>query len=204
MIVTLDGRQIMREFAPGATLQTVLDELRGELPDNRLIVSVTLDGQLCGEDELEKALVQPLRPDTQIDLESADRCAVAVSALRSVARELADAGPRLAQLAEDLQAGQIAEAVRQVGQFVQVWQRCRDVMVHSGGICGRDPTEMMFDDRPVREHLLDLAMKLRGIRDALDARDMVLLSDILRYEMPPLCRHWHDLLLAVADQIAEN
>jgi len=182
----------------------LLDELRTELPGSRLIVSVAVDGQLCDEDELEKALPRPLEPDAQIDLESADRCAVAVAALRSVARELGDIRPRLAQLTEELQAGQIVEAVRQVGQLVQVWQRCRDVLLQSGSLRGCDLTELIFSDRPLREHLLELAAKLRGIRDALDARDMVLLADLLHYEMPPLCQLWHDLLLAVADQIAEN
>jgi len=204
MFVTLDGRRITREFTPGCTLQMLLDELRTELPGSRLIVSVAVDGQLCDEDELEKALPRPLEPDAQIDLESADRCAVAVAALRSVARELGDIRPRLAQLTEELQAGQIVEAVRQVGQLVQVWQRCRDVLLQSGSLRGCDLTELIFSDRPLREHLLELAAKLRGIRDALDARDMVLLADLLHYEMPPLCQLWHDLLLAVADQIAEN
>ena len=203
MIVTLDGRRIDREFTPGCTLQTLIDELRGDLCDGRLVVSVAVDGHDCDESELEDRLTQPLGAEAQVDLESGDRCALSVAALRYIGMELRDAGQRQADVADQLNAGQTAEAVGQIGEFVQTWQTCRTAVVQCSGLLGRNLTEETFNGQTVERWLADLVQRLREVRDALDARDMVLLADLIHYEMPALCETWHNLLMSLADGIAD-
>ena len=54
----------------------------------------------------------------------------------------------------------------------------------------------------MREHLHDLAAKLREVRDALEARDIVLLADMLRYEIPDTCQTWQGILKDMAANVA--
>jgi hypothetical protein len=203
MIVTLDGERVNRTFAPDATLQGVLDQVRPDLRAGRLFVAVAIDGRECTQPQLEELLSKPVEADSQVDLESGDRVGLAVTALRCVSDELGEAGQRQEQVAGLLHAGQVAEAIRRVGEVVQTWQTARDVVVQCGGLIERDLTAEQFQGRSVDEWLLELIERLRELRDALDARDMVILGDLMQYEMPGLCSTWHDLLNSLADDIAE-
>jgi hypothetical protein len=203
MIVTLDGERVNRTFAPDSTLQGVLDQVRPDLRAGRLFVAVAIDGRECTQAQLEELLPKPVDVNSQVDLESGDRAALAVTALRCVADELGEAGQRQQQVAGLLHAGQVAEAIRRVGEVVQTWQAARDVVVQCGGLIERDLTAEQFQGQSVDQWLLQLIEQLRELRDALDARDMVILADLVQYEMPELCGTWHDLLNSVADGIAE-
>src|SRR5512146_2094915 len=116
MIVTLDGQLQRRNFAPGCTLQEVIDQTRVQLDASRLVVGVTVNGQDFQDRQLEAELPQPLTADAQVDLETADRLTVAVGALRAMAAELADAGRLQTEIARQLNAGQVAEGVRRIGE----------------------------------------------------------------------------------------
>ncbi len=204
MIVTLDGQRLRRDFTPGCTLQEVIDVTRTQLDDSRLVVGVTVNGQDYQERELEAELPQPLATDAQVDLETADRLGVAVGALRGMAAELAEAATAQMEIAGQLNQGQVAEGVRRIGEFVRTWQACRNVVVQCGALVGQDLVNRGVEGGTVAEHLTELAQRLRGLRDALDARDMVLLADLTHYEMPELCTKWQKLLLSLADAVADG
>lgn len=204
MLVTLDGQLLRRDFAPGCTLQELIDQMRMQLDASRLVVGVAVNGQDYQDRQLEAELPQPLLPDAQVDLETADRLSVAVGALRAMAGELADAADLQTELARQMNAGQIAEGVRRIGEFVKTWQACRNVVVQCGALVGRNLLHYRFDSGTVAECLSDLVERLRSLRDALEARDIVLLTDLSHYEMPELCKKWEKLLLDLADSVASG
>jgi hypothetical protein len=202
MIVTLDGQLLRRKFAPGCTLQEVIDGTRMQLDASRLVVGVAVNGQEFQDRDLEAELPQPLVEDAQVDLETADRLTVAVGALRAMAAEMADAARLQTEIARQLNAGQVAEGVRRIGEFVRSWQTCRNVVVQCGALVGRNLLHERSDSGTVAECLVELVARLRSLRDALDARDVVLLTDLAQYELPDLCSRWEKLLLHLADAVA--
>jgi hypothetical protein len=140
--------------------------------------------------------------DAQVDLESAERAAVVSDALRGLAAEFGDAAERLAPIADRLSGGDVTGGVKEVGEFVQLWQTCYRTLAQCCELAGEDLTAREHDGQSLRAHLQGLVAKLNELRDALDARDMVLLADLLRYELPALCRTWQELLGGVAEQVA--
>ncbi|HRT42036.1 MAG TPA: hypothetical protein P5223_08255 [Phycisphaerae bacterium] len=202
MLVTLDGRLLQRSFPPGCTLQDVIDQARALLDPQRLVVGVAVDGQDYLEQQLEVQLSQPLLPDVQVDLESADRSTVAVAALRAMAEEMERAADTLAEIARQLNAGQSAEGVRRMGDFLKTWQTCRNVVLQSGALVGRNLLQVSIESGTVADCLADLVERLRDLRDALEARDLVLLADLMQYEIPELCKKWKGLLLSLAESVA--
>jgi hypothetical protein len=202
MIVTLDGGRLELDAPPGITLGGLVDQVRARLGE-RLVVSVAVNGHPCGEQELESGLNRPLTPDDQVDLESGDRYAITADALRGLAGEIVQSGRRQAELAAQLGGPGGAEAIRQVGELVEVWQTCRTVVVQCSGLLGRDLATVTVAGRSVQEGLCELVEKLHGLRGALEARDLVLLADLLTYELPALCASWHDLLMLLAENIED-
>jgi hypothetical protein len=197
MIVTLDGERLKGEF-PHDSLQTLVDEVRRVRLGDRLVVSVTLDGQLLLDQELSERLSQPLEQVTQVDLASADPHELASAALREVAGQLATAADSQTAVADQLRTGAVAEAATAFGDFLQVWQTCQRAVVECSGLLGEDLTATQSGGKAVREHLDGLADRLRELRDAL------LLSDLFQYEMPETCKTWQGILNDLATNLADR
>ena len=198
MIVTLDGQRLDTEFAPGCTLMELIERVRNQQPQERLIVSVAVNGNTYGEDELGAGLAQVLTGNEQVDLETDDRSRVAADALRAMAAELAEATRSHSDIADRLGTGDTAEAIRQIGEFVNVWNTCTTAITQCSGLLGRDLTAVEHGGQSVRANLGELAERLRELRDALEARDTVMLADLMHYEIPGLGETWQDVLATLA------
>lgn len=200
MIVTVDGEKLVRDFKVGSTLQEVIDQARAGLNGERIVVSVAVNGEAYAEAALAEALDVPVPPEAQVDLETGGRAEIAAAALRSVAEELDGLALRQPEIAEQLSAGQTADAIRQVGEVVQVWVACQTAIVQGSGLLGRNLTALEVNGQVVEARLTDLVERLRELRDVLEAQDLVLLADLLHYELPALCHEWRDTLLDLAAQ----
>lgn len=204
MIVTLDGRRITQPPAPGGTLRTLIDQVRADLPPNRLVANVARNGQPLVDRELEEWLTRPLSAADRVDLTTADRWELAADALRDVAERIGEAGPQQVELAGQLNRGQAAEAVARFSEFVSSFQACQQAIAQSSALLERDLTAETYEDRAIRAHLEELATRLREVRDALEARDYVLLADLLHYELPATCQTWTRLLHELADSVERS
>ena len=203
MIVNLDGRELDVTPAEGTTLQVLIDDVRDKHLSGRLVVSVTVNGQTLADADLDRLLAAPLEVDARIELESGDRRELGAAALREVAERVAEAGQEQVRIAEQLNAGQVTEGVKEVGECLNVWNLCRQTVLQCCGLLGEDLTTHQYEGRELSAYLDELVEKLRELRDAFESRDMVLLADVLHYEMPPLCESWNALLIHLADHVAE-
>lgn len=201
MIVTLDGERLSESFPPSATLQALVDQLRPRL-GQRLVVSLAVDGRELLDQELSDRLGRSVEGIRQVDLTSADRWQLAADVLREVAGRINDAGQQQSVVAELLRAGNVAEGLDQFGKSLEAWQTCHKAIAQCGGLLGQDLTALDCEGRTVREHLADLAEKLRELRGAFEARDTVLLVDLVQYELPDLCHIWCGVLNDLANQVA--
>lgn len=203
MIVTLDGEHLPGAF-PDDTLQVLIDEVRRTHLGDRLVVSVMLDGEQVLDQELSQRLNRAVDAVKHVELISADRHELASAALREVAAQLTSAVDGQSIIAEQLQSGEVSDAATALADFLQIWQTCQRAIVECSGLMKRDLTMAESGGRPVREHLDGLADKLRELRDAFEARDTVLLSDLFQYEMPQTCRTWQGILNDLAANVADN
>ena len=203
MIVTLDGERLSGSF-PTHNLQALIDEVRQNHLAGRLVVAVMLDGEQLLDQELSQRLDERVEGVKHVELISADPRELVSAALREVAGQLAAASDNQAAVADQLQSGEMSEASKAFSDFLQVWQTCQRAIVDCSGLLGEDLTAVTCSDKPIREHLDGLADKLREIRDAFEARDTVLLSDLFQYEMPETCKTWQGILNDLATTVAEQ
>lgn len=202
MLVTLDGRRLDDRFSPAAALHELIDQVRAvHLPD-RLVVGVAINGRELIDDELHARLAAPIEAGAQIDLESGDAGQVAADALRDTAAQLEAAADEQVSIADALQAGSTADAVQQFSAVLGTWHGCRQTLTEAAALLRIRLEHTNLGGRPAGEHLVELVGKLRELRDAFDARDFVLLADLLRHEMPGLCRAWAERLRELAESIA--
>jgi len=200
MIVTLDRQRLMDAFSAEETLQSLLDRVREAHLKDRMIVSVAVDGRVLAESELNTSLPQPVAGG-QVDLESSQPATVAAAVLRGLAAEFGDAGSRLSDIADRLSSADVAAAIRDVGKFVALWQACYRALPQCSALCRQELLDTDYDGRPLKDRLDELIGKLSEVRAALEARDTVLLADLVRYELAPLAQKWQDILNHLAEQI---
>ncbi len=201
MIVILDGEQLVGDFSCNQHLQALVDEVRRQQLGARIVVSVIIDGEPVLEPELTVRLASPIGDVQQIDFESADPAALSVSALREVAGELATARDELADIGKLLAAGKSDNAIEGFCGFLGAWRNSQQAIGQCGRLLQRDLTQEKVDERSIEEHLTELSLSLREMRDAFESRDMVLLSDLVAYEMPGLCDRWSEILVDLAERI---
>jgi hypothetical protein len=200
MIVTLDHQRLKEAFAAEETLQALIDRVRETHLKDRMIVSVAVDGCVLGDAELNSSLSQPVT-GAQVDLESGQPAAVAAAALRGLAGEFGDAGPRLTDIADRLNSGDVAAAIRDVGAFVALWQSCYRVLPQCSALCRQELLDADCGGHPVKARLNELVEKLTEVRAALEAHDTVMLADLVRYELGPLAQTWQGILSYLADEV---
>lgn len=198
MIITLDGQRLDNIPAPGLRLDQVIEQVASGLRD-RLIAAVRVNGEPLVDQSLEEALRRPLRPEDQLDLESAAPGPLAQSAMREMADRLGESAHANRELADLLRQGTMTGVGDGLTACTRVWVDCHRVIVEASRLLGRDLGEASAGGRPVCDALGEVAQQVRTVRDVLDARDWVSLADVLEYEMPALCERWQEMLGELAD-----
>ncbi len=201
MIVTLDGHKLKGEFGGHTSLRDLIEQVRRDHAAERLIVSVCVNGDRFLENRLDERLAEPIAAEDQIDLESTSATRLVADALREMATQIAQAVDRQTRIADQLNKRDSAAAADGLGEFVLLWQTCQKTVLQSCDVLKTDLTTNTYAGSTVREHLAELASKLREIRDALDASDTALLADLMHYEAPELCRTWEAILNEMAAAI---
>ncbi len=200
MIVTLDHQRLTDAFSAEETLQMLIDRVREMHLKDRMIVSVAVDGHVLGDAELNTGLQQPVA-GAQVDLETSPPALVAAGALRGLAAEFGDAESRLGEIADRLNTADVAAAIRDVGAFVSLWQTCYRALPQCSALCRQELLATDYEGQPLKDRLNELVEKLTDVRAALEARDTVMLADLVRYELGPLAQTWHGILDHLADQV---
>jgi hypothetical protein len=201
MEIRLDGAAVQTSLDAAATLQEVVDAVRNTLPRDQLVVSIAFDERTLDEQEIMASLLAPVPPETRVDLATGDKFGLTAAALREVGEKLLTAGDALPGIASQMRAGRVASAMNELGDCLHVWNQCQTAISQSGRLLGVSLMDRDVGGSPVRTHVDELVGKLREIRGAFDAGDMVLLADIFEYEMPGLCAGWQRMLCELADGI---
>ncbi|MBL8880938.1 MAG: hypothetical protein JNG88_17630 [Phycisphaerales bacterium] len=204
MIVTMDGNRVTGSMPENGTLEALIERTGATLGPHRMLVAVRLNGKLLDEAGLDSTLKNTLSDSDQVDLESGSRQEVAVGALRGVADNLRDAGDTVGDVSQQLNNGQIDDAMKQIAAFIGLWQTTRTAIVQCCTVLSRDLTREHVDGQPISDRFGELATRLTELRDAMQTRDFVLVSDLLFYEMPTLCGEWSDMLRQLADVIERD
>lgn len=204
MLVTLDGQRLDADMGEAVLLQDLIERVRAEHCPRGLIVGVRMNGEALKDAELADALARPVAPTAQVDLESGNPRTLASGALHEAAGALHECAGELVEIAEALQSGRAAEALRRLGSALRTWQLCQGVLSECRALLGEELVARVVNGQTIDGHLGELVTRLREVRDAFDAKDLVLLADLVRYEFPALCETWRDVLNELAAQIEDS
>jgi BMFP domain-containing protein YqiC len=192
MVAYLDNEPLPSPISGAIpTVADVLDLARGRLHDSgRLIHLLRCDDREVLGDEIERVLAQPAQAYERIDVVSAEAGELAADVLARAREELSASFPIVAQAVEALTAADLPKAMTTLARALESWSQVHEAMTSSLELLGLDPDTLLLGGSPLGPWLNELVAALRTLKEALLARDQVLLGDVLRYEMDETLRVW--------------
>ncbi len=192
----LNGSATVAQYLNAAKLQ-----LRGT---DRMVFGLRFDNEEVPAAMIDESLARPVAQLKSLEFVSARASQVVADALRETQKALTDSFVGVREAAEALSKGRLAESMERLTDCIDVWGRTHEALVQSGALLGIDFERLSIAGRPMLDWLGDLARRLTEIRDAIEARDHVLLSDILHYELDETLSGWEQMLGGVIQHITTN
>lgn len=160
----------------------------------RIVVEVSLDGQVIAADELESRQEESIPVDKDICLLSSRPSELAIDTLNQCMLALDEARKATSEAAQMLQQDNVNAAVEQIAKSVNIWQQVQAVVSQSTQLTSIDLNTRQLDGEPINDIIQQHVGHLTELRDLLQARDTLGLADVLTYEWPGVLDRWQQLI----------
>ena len=198
MSVTVDHENLEVEALGLRTIGQVLSHVHR---DNRLVVNLLIDGRRPDFDRLPQVRRSPIDGHT-LFIETAEPREMALEVIAEVESQLREADRLKGEAVELLQkTGGGAKAMEKLSGCFSTWQSAQESVVKVARLLRIDLDEIRVAGRSLSVLIGGFSGQLRQVREALEARDFVTLSDVLAYEMIETSAQWSGALSAVRDVI---
>jgi hypothetical protein len=197
MNVVVDDRALEAEKMGLKTVGQVLAHLQRE---NRLVVHVLIDGKepdLAGLPAIRASALK----DHTVYIETAEPRKMALEVLAEVNHQLDEADRLRADAVDLLQSNSQTKAMEKLAGCFTTWAHAEESIRKVAQLLRVDLSRIVVDDQPFTNVLTNFADQFRSIRNALEDRDFVALSDTLAYEATQTTRQWKDAVAAMRGMV---
>ena len=165
-----------------------------------LITSVNLDGKTLTIEESDALAGRALEEITSLDLNSQDRYLLAADGMGLLKSYLPRFASGSEEIADYLQKGEDLKAYELFEEFVSGLEWIVDMLSNVARVVELDYRVINYSGRSIEERLSDFLGLMKEIEKTFENRDMVMLSDLLQYEVTPMSNEW----LEMADEIIKE
>lgn len=198
MTLTVDQTDVA---AGEHNLSTVEDALKHASAGGRLVVTLLVDGNEPEDGQLASVRAMPLAGRC-VYIETADGREMAEEALAAIAEQVGQAEGLRQEAVKHLQAGSLDAALPALSRCFSIWLGAQGSLRAVCELCGLPISTENAAGAPLVEMLREFTAQLRQLKEALEARDYVLVSDVLAYEMEHSAGRWQDAIIAVRNAVA--
>ena len=200
MSVTVDQRPLPVEELGLNTVGEVLSHLQ-KAGGGRLVVHVLIDGQEPDLARLPTVKKSPLKGHT-LYIETAEPRQMAREVLTEVEGQLGEAERLKNEAAELLQQNLQPKAMEKLSGCFSTWQHAQESILKTAQLLRIDLGRVQVEGKSMSDTLQQFTATLKDIRTALEDRDFVRLTDILRYETSETCASWRAAIQSMRAVIA--
>ena len=108
------------------------------------------------------------------------------------------------QAAELLTNGKNAEAMELLGKIFSSWNTTQSSLGRLGELMQWDFQALQFEGESMNAFFDHFAGQLTVVKESIEGRDFVTLSDVLRYELEPQTDQWRSLLTTLSQSLEED
>ncbi len=192
------------EVSPGADAS--LNDLVGQVNQHltgrrRVVIALGCDGREVPAGELEQVLERPAAQFDRVDIRSEPQSVVAALLLEQAFGLFGETEEHLPGINELLAEGQTARGMEILAGDFRLWQQAHEAVIQAvrlGEVPIDDVTVGELTSTSIIQQLRD---KLVQIKESLEARDFVMLGDILQYEIGETISRWKQLIEEIGGRI---
>lgn len=200
MTVMVDREPLAAEALGLRTVGQVLSHVQRD--HGRLVVHLLIDGHEPDLDAIGQVRQAPLAGHT-LFIETAEPRRVALDVLDGVEAQLGEADRQKAEACDLLRRNDTSRAMEKLSGCFSAWQLAQESVLKTAQLLRIDLAAVQLDGRPLDAVVAEFTAQLREIRSALEARDFVLLGDVLTYEMTEATKHWRMAIGAIREIVSE-
>jgi hypothetical protein len=163
---------------------------------NRLVVRLLIDGDSPDLANIDAIRNTPLENRT-VFIETADPRQTAMDSLNQAEAQLNQADQLKSETADLLRTNQWTPALTKFARCLQCWLETQQVVSGVARLLKIDLETLQAGDQPLAAQLAQFAGQLRQIQSALQAGDLVGLTDLLVYETADTSAQWRSAVEAV-------
>ncbi len=170
------------------------EELAMPVPDS---TSIDLDDGFDDVDDDEGQGASPPSQSTDDDIlqcVSADPHELVLDIIEQSMEALDELQELHTETADLIQAGQTVHALPKLMQITNIWQQVQLGVDRGAQLLNIELSDIRLNDKAFNEAISHLIAQLQAFKEALNAKDWVLVSDALAYEMNPIVDMWRGLL----------
>ncbi|MEW6534126.1 MAG: hypothetical protein AB1454_00725 [Candidatus Auribacterota bacterium] len=162
-------------------LLTIQNHVR-DIDDRRLVIDVTVDGRKLHEFDQE---IKAANPSTfkEIVIKTDDVNKTAIRALKEIKDGLPKLSGSMNNIAESLQAGDRGRALETFSQSCTEWRKIIQFLDDLAVLLQINYSTLKVNDKSVDRANEELLSLLMDTKKAIEADDLVMLSDLLEYEL---------------------
>jgi hypothetical protein len=194
-----------REFVPcgaGMTVRDLAHEVtdRASERDPRMILEVRCDGNVVPQEGLEVILESPASQYQRIEFQTGPTRALVCTTINQAIANLEEAARSRGRIADLLEAGQTQPAMESLGALVGAWKQGQQALVICAEILRLELDTLRASGVSVGEVVEEFKKRLTELKQAMETGDVVLLADLLRYDLESPLSSWIAILKHVRAQ----
>ena len=201
----LDSQPVSHSLADSEKLETLLAEInRSAAGNGRAVISIHCDGQEIDAQGLVDALAKPLGEFQRIDLATRPAGEVAQAVLAQAAALVQETEQDQPGIVELLSEGNTVRGMELLAGSFRLWQQAHEAVLQAVRLASIPLDQVQVQGTPSVDIINGLKGKLEQIKEALQARDYVMLADILQYEIGETLQSWKALINQLRQPPADN
>ncbi len=205
-VIKVNDKEISIDTSSLKTVSDLIEALmKGAIGSSELIKSVQLDDNLFESESFRSTKSLPIVDCQSISITTiVDPKGALIELIERMSHYLSHFSDGLTEVADRFRAGAIEEANAMLVSVIEGLQSLTELMetVRAFSIPGLDEIKIGEEDLSLRE--ARLIGVLENLHDGQEAKDWVVVADILEYELGPSIDEWREILPLIIDSIKEE
>lgn len=198
MELYVDDKCIDAEFFEDGTIEDAVRHVQEKhCSEDQLVVALSCNGNRLDSETMESALARPIPECKKLEVFTGTRAHLVIEAMNHCFDSLEQTEQATESIADRLDGENVADALRELGECMSVWQQIHEALAKSIEMLAINPETFIVSDTPFMQVITKPKEVLLQVKQALQQQDHVLLADVLRYELGDATKSW----LAIIDHI---
>jgi hypothetical protein len=146
---------------------------------------------------MESKLKRPVGDFRRVEVLTGTQPQLVREAMAQAQEALGATEAELGAIADQLIEGRIIESVQRLADSLAIWQQIHDAVSKSIQMLDLDPQLIIVEDQSLVEAIRGPKGMLLQVKEALEAKDYVMLADVLQYEFEPAVNTWQAILTEI-------